>query len=385
MKVKFYEGSNLKWSKNFLSEANADKFIAIMEEIKKPSITMESELYVNQRIPMYSVSEIATENLFVKNLEEGYKSGLNTDFLLECGIPTSICKMNEELVIQTSLDTAIRDYMVDLFSRIVCARDYAHLLHLNADSGGQHLMLEKIYEALDDMVDDCGEKYFMARNIKIPNPLEKNEIYAAGDLGDLLAEMSALCENICKDPNLDESIKSMVSGFGEDFQRCMGFWRQAQMDNPNKVNESIEKNIRVKPEVVKEIYLTIIEHLGKRYFTDEEFDYRNYLDTIKDFARELDDDFNEDNKELVKEYADAVLSYSKRKTKLSESVYIKRVKDGANKYFCNLNGSPAWGPKDLAIQFDDEVEAKKFLKKYDYLLSKNKITIVNESADIKKS
>ena len=46
---------------------------------------------------MYSVSEIATENIFVKKLEEGYKSGLNTDYLLECGIPTSICKMNEEM------------------------------------------------------------------------------------------------------------------------------------------------------------------------------------------------------------------------------------------------------------------------------------------------
>lgn len=138
--------------------------------------------------------------------------------------------LKEELVVQSSLDTATRDYMFDLFSRIICARDYAHLLHFNADFGGEHLMLEKIYETLDDMIDDFGEKYFMARNIKISNPLVKSKEYASGDLGDLLSQMIDLVEKICSDENLDESMKSMVSGFGEDFQRCMGFWRQSQMN-----------------------------------------------------------------------------------------------------------------------------------------------------------
>ena len=180
---------------------------------------------------MNTISDIAKEKVLLKNLSE---SRLTSAQLIENGIPSSICNLNEELVVQTSLDTAVREAMFELFSRIVCARDYAHLLHLNADSGGEHLMLEKIYEILDDMIDELGEMYFMARNIKIPNPLEKNAEYASGDLGDLLVQLAELVDKMCADYDMDESMKSMVSGFGEDFQRCMGFYRQAKMDSPNK-------------------------------------------------------------------------------------------------------------------------------------------------------
>lgn len=138
--------------------------------------------------------------------------------------------MNEALVIQTSLDTDLRDKMFDLFSRVVCGHNFAHILHLNADSGGQHLMLEKIYDELGEMIDKFGEVYFMARNIKIPNPLQNYAQYGQGDMGDLLTQMSACVDAICTDPNCDESLKSMISGFGEGFQRCLGFWRQASAD-----------------------------------------------------------------------------------------------------------------------------------------------------------
>lgn len=234
MFVRFYEnGYDLKFSKQFYSESNAIEFTKIMEKLVRPDITVETELYVDQYIPINVIGEIAKENILIKNLSE-CTNGITKMKLMENNIPYTLCTLTEETVVQNSKDTAIIDYMFDLFSRIVCGRDYSHLLHLNADSGGEHLMLEKIYEILDDMVDEFGEKFFMARNIKIPNPLSKNQMYASGDLGDLLSDMIDLVDKICKDPNLDESMKSMVSGYGEDFQRCMGFWRQAQMDSPNK-------------------------------------------------------------------------------------------------------------------------------------------------------
>lgn len=74
---------------------------------------------------------------------------------------------------------------------------------------------------------------------------------------------------------------------------------------------------------------------------------------------------------------------------VSESViteskyYIKRGK----KYFCNMNGDPAWGPiKDFAIPFNSRQEAEKYMEKmsdkfpmfnYDY-----DIKVVNESKKV---
>ncbi len=59
--------------------------------------------------------------------------------------------------------------------------------------------------------------------------------------------------------------------------------------------------------------------------------------------------------------------------KLNEAYYIKKDK----KYFCNMNGSPAWGPiKDLAIPFNSEQEARDYMKKFDYLLDTDKSPII---------
>lgn len=135
-----------------------------------------------------------------------------------------------------SNDTADRDMMFELFSRIVCAKELAHLLHLNSDSAGEHLMLEKIYEMLDGMIDEFGEVYFMSRNIKIPNPLLDAKDFAEGDLGLKLQEMLDLAQTICSDNAVDDGTKSLVSDCMKGFQRCLGFWRQAENDaEPSQV------------------------------------------------------------------------------------------------------------------------------------------------------
>lgn len=70
----------------------------------------------------------------------------------------------------------------------------------------------------------------MARNIAVMNPLERQGMFATGDFGDRLNEINALVEEICKDPDCDESMQSTVSGIGEAAQQCMGFYRQSVHD-----------------------------------------------------------------------------------------------------------------------------------------------------------
>lgn len=129
-----------------------------------------------------------------------------------------------------SNDTADRDMMFTLFSRLVCAKELAHLLHLNSDSASEHLMLEKIYEMLDGMIDEFGEVYFMSRNIKIPNPLLDAKDFAEGDLGQKISEMLDIAQKICSAEYVDDGTKSLVSDCMKNFQRCLGFWRQAEND-----------------------------------------------------------------------------------------------------------------------------------------------------------
>lgn len=127
-------------------------------------------------------------------------------------------------------DTADRDSMFQLFSRLVCAKEMAHVMHLNAISGGEHLMLEKIYEILDGMIDEFGEVYFMSRQIDIPNPLEKANEYAEGKLEERLNDMLDLAQNICKAETVDDGTKSLVSDCMKNIERCQGFLRQASFD-----------------------------------------------------------------------------------------------------------------------------------------------------------
>lgn len=127
-------------------------------------------------------------------------------------------------------DTADRDSMFQLFSRLVCASQMSHVMHLNAESGGEHLMLEKIYDILDGMIDEFGEVYFMSRNIDIPNPLEKADEYAEGKLEDRLNDMLDLAQNICKAETIDDGTKSLVSDCMKNIERCQGFLRQASFD-----------------------------------------------------------------------------------------------------------------------------------------------------------
>jgi hypothetical protein len=127
-------------------------------------------------------------------------------------------------------DTADRDSMFQLFSRLVCAKEMAHVMHLNAISGGEHLMLEKIYEILDGMIDEFGEVYFMSRQIDIPNPLEKANEYAEGKLEERLNDMLDLAQNICNAKTVDDGTKSLVSDCMKNIERCQGFLRQASFD-----------------------------------------------------------------------------------------------------------------------------------------------------------
>lgn len=127
-------------------------------------------------------------------------------------------------------DTADRDSMFQLFSRLVCAKEMAHIMHLNAISGGEHLMLEKIYEILDGMIDEFGEVYFMSRQIDIPNPLEKANEYAEGKLEERLNDMLDLAQNICNAETVDDGTKSLVSDCMKNIERCQGFLRQASFD-----------------------------------------------------------------------------------------------------------------------------------------------------------
>ncbi len=131
-------------------------------------------------------------------------------------------------------DTADRDSMFQLFSRLICAKEMAHMMHLNAVSGGEHLMLEKIYEILDGMIDEFGEVYFMSRNIKIPNnPMEKANEYAEGKLEDRLTDMLDLAQNICNAETIDDGTKSLVSDCMKNIDRCLGFLRQSEFDAEN--------------------------------------------------------------------------------------------------------------------------------------------------------
>ena len=129
-------------------------------------------------------------------------------------------------------DTADRDSMFQLFSRLICAKEMAHMMHLNAVSGGEHLMLEKIYEILDGMIDEFGEVYFMSRNIKIPlNPMDKANESAEGKLEDRLNDMLDLAQNICKAEEVDDGTKSLVSDCMKNIERCQGFLNQANFDS----------------------------------------------------------------------------------------------------------------------------------------------------------
>jgi len=131
-------------------------------------------------------------------------------------------------------DTADRDSMFQLFCRLICAKEMAHMMHLNAVSGGEHLMLEKVYETLDGMIDEFGEVYFMSRNIKIPNnPMEKASEYAEGELEDRLNDMLDLAQNICNAETVDDGTKSLVSDCMKNIDRCLGFLRQSKFDAEN--------------------------------------------------------------------------------------------------------------------------------------------------------
>lgn len=152
----------------------------------------------------------------------------------------SIKKMISEIVNEVpqdtsdilGTDTADRDSMFQLFSRLICAKEMAHMMHLNAVSGGEHLMLEKIYEILDGMIDEFGEVYFMSRNIKIPlNPMDKANEYAEGKLEDRLTDMLDLAQNICKAKEVDDGTKSLVSDCMKNIERCQGFLNQANFDS----------------------------------------------------------------------------------------------------------------------------------------------------------
>lgn len=152
----------------------------------------------------------------------------------------SIKKMISEIVNEVphdtsdilGTDTADRDSMFQLFSRLICAKEMAHMMHLNAVSGGEHLMLEKIYEILDGMIDEFGEVYFMSRNIKIPlNPMDKANEYAEGKLEDRLTDMLDLAQNICKAEEVDDGTKSLVSDCMKNIERCQGFLNQANFDS----------------------------------------------------------------------------------------------------------------------------------------------------------
>ena len=152
----------------------------------------------------------------------------------------SIKKMISEIVNEVpqntsnilGTDTADRDSMFQLFSRLICAKEMAHMMHLNAVSGGEHLMLEKIYEILDGMIDEFGEVYFMSRNIKIPlNPMDKANEYAEGKLEDRLNDMLDLAQNICKAEEVDDGTKSLVSDCMKNIERCQGFLNQANFDS----------------------------------------------------------------------------------------------------------------------------------------------------------
>lgn len=136
----------------------------------------------------------------------------------------------EPRVVPMSNDTADRDMMFTLFSRLICAKDLAHLMHLNADSAGEHLMLEKVYELIDSMIDEFGEVYFMSRNIKIPNPLLDAKDFAEGDLTQKIQEMMDIAQKICLAEYVDDGTKSLVSDCLKNLQRCEGFVRQAQND-----------------------------------------------------------------------------------------------------------------------------------------------------------
>ena len=152
----------------------------------------------------------------------------------------SIKKMISEIVNEVpqdtssilGTDTADRDSMFQLFSRLICAKEMAHMMHLNAVSGGEHLMLEKIYEILDGMIDEFGEVYFMSRNIKIPlNPMDKANEYAEGKLEDRLNDMLDLAQNICKAEEVDDGTKSLVYDCMKNIERCQGFLNQANLDS----------------------------------------------------------------------------------------------------------------------------------------------------------
>lgn len=129
-----------------------------------------------------------------------------------------------------STETSDRDSMFQLFSRLVCASELAHMMHLNAKSGGEHLMLEKVYDMLDGMIDEFGEVYFMSRGINIPNPLEKSSEYAEGNLEDKLNDMLDLAQNICNSKEIDDGTKSLVSDCMKNIERCQGFLHQAEFD-----------------------------------------------------------------------------------------------------------------------------------------------------------
>lgn len=133
-----------------------------------------------------------------------------------------------------STDTADRDSMFQLFSRLICAKEMAHVMHLNAVSGGEHLMLEKVYETIDDMIDEFGEVYFMSRNIKLPtNPMENADKYAEGKLEDRLYDILDLGQNICNAETIDEGTKSLVSDCMKNIDRCLGFLNQSNFDSQN--------------------------------------------------------------------------------------------------------------------------------------------------------
>lgn len=138
--------------------------------------------------------------------------------------------LGEDTTINTSTDPVLVPKMFDLLSRLICANQYAKVLHWNSSSTGEHLGYDHIYETLDDCIDEFAEKYFMSRGFIIGNPLLKAQEYASGDFGELLNAMNFLVQDICSMDSCDESMKSTVSGIGESVQQCMGFLRQSKHD-----------------------------------------------------------------------------------------------------------------------------------------------------------
>lgn len=233
----------------FLMNINSGNTVVPMAKVKgfikqKFDISIDTDTLKELLADMDSVAEFTDDEVsLVSNEEEQTGEEADKEAVADMSAKSGAEEMEdldtaglseaveeEPQVEPMSNDTADRDMMFTLFSRLVCAKELAHLLHLNSDSASEHLMLEKIYEMLDGMIDEFGEVYFMSRNIKIPNPLLDAKDFAEGDLGQKLSEMLDIAQKICSAEYVDDGTKSLVSDCMKNFQRCQGFWRQAEND-----------------------------------------------------------------------------------------------------------------------------------------------------------